>query len=88
VHSIVLHSFLPNGYWGAGSPGVKLPGRGADHAPPNNAEVKKKWTVHPLHGVVFNWLRTGTNLTFTRLFNDTIPLEETEESDTFLFKVE
>jgi hypothetical protein len=28
---------------GAVSPGVKQPGREADHSPPTNAEVKKMW---------------------------------------------
>jgi hypothetical protein len=30
------------------SPGVKRPGREADHSPPNSAEVKKMWTCNPL----------------------------------------
>jgi hypothetical protein len=41
------------------SPGVKRPGREADHSPPTSAEVKKTWiyTSSPsirLHGVVIN----------------------------------
>jgi hypothetical protein len=34
-------NLLSNGYRGALSPGVKRPGRYADHSPPANAEVKK-----------------------------------------------
>jgi hypothetical protein len=34
---------LSNAYRGALSPGVKWPGREADHSPPTNAEVKKMW---------------------------------------------
>jgi hypothetical protein len=29
-------------------PGVKRPGREADHSPPTSAEVKKMWTLQPL----------------------------------------
>jgi hypothetical protein len=41
-----------------GEPGVKRPGREADHSPPTGAEVKKMWIytnslIH-LHGVVVN----------------------------------
>jgi hypothetical protein len=41
------------------SPGIKRPGREADHSPPASAEVKKMWiytSTHPirLHGVVLN----------------------------------
>jgi hypothetical protein len=32
-----------NGYWGALYPGVKRPGREADHSPQTSAEVKKTW---------------------------------------------
>jgi hypothetical protein len=45
---------------GALSPGVKRPGREADHSPPTNAEVKKMWFYISLHGIVLNWLCTGT----------------------------
>jgi hypothetical protein len=42
---------------GASSPGLKQPGREADHSPPSNVEVKNAWgyTSTPLtrlHGVV------------------------------------
>jgi len=35
-------------------PGVKQPGRKADHRPPSRAEVKNAWSYNsiPLHGVV------------------------------------
>jgi hypothetical protein len=36
-------SLLSNGYGGALSLGVKLPGREADHSPRTSAEVKKTW---------------------------------------------
>jgi hypothetical protein len=36
-------NLLFNGYRGALSPGVKRPGREADHSPPASAEVKKMW---------------------------------------------
>jgi hypothetical protein len=36
-------NLLSNGYWGALSPGVKLPGREADRSPPTSAGVKKIW---------------------------------------------
>jgi hypothetical protein len=44
---------------GALSPGMKQPGREADHSPPTSADVKKMWnyTSSPpilLHGVVLN----------------------------------
>jgi hypothetical protein len=29
-------------------PGVKRPGREADHSPPTSAEVKKMWIYNPL----------------------------------------
>jgi hypothetical protein len=37
-------------------PGVKRPGREADHSPPTSAEVKKTWiyTSTRLHGVLLN----------------------------------
>jgi hypothetical protein len=38
------HNLLYNGYGGALSPGVKRPGREADHSPPASAEVKKTST--------------------------------------------
>jgi hypothetical protein len=47
--------------------GVKRPGHEADRSPPTSDEVKKMWmyTSTPpirLHGVVLNYLRTGTTL--------------------------
>jgi hypothetical protein len=43
---------------GTFSPGVKRPGREADHSPPAGAEVKKMWiytsTPIRLHGVALN----------------------------------
>jgi hypothetical protein len=54
---------------GALSPGVKQPEREVDHSPPTSTEVKKMWiytsTPIRLHGVVLNYLSTGTNLPFT-----------------------
>jgi hypothetical protein len=52
---------------GALSPGVKWPGRQADHSPPTSAEVKKYvdlYTNSPirLHSVLVNQLSTGTTL--------------------------
>jgi hypothetical protein len=57
------------------SPGGKRPGCEVDHSPTATAEVKKMWIykyigvmdlyIHsPIrpHGVVFNWLITGTTL--------------------------
>jgi hypothetical protein len=41
-------SLLFNGYWGAVSPGVKRPGRGADHSSPSSAEVKNGVAMPPL----------------------------------------
>jgi hypothetical protein len=43
---LVLGSTQPPIQWvlGALSPGVKRPGREADHSPPTSAEVKKMWT--------------------------------------------
>jgi hypothetical protein len=35
-------SLLSNGYWKF-SPGIKRPGREADHSPPTSAEVKNTW---------------------------------------------
>jgi hypothetical protein len=46
----------------------------ADHSPPSSAEVKITWiyaSILPsLHGVVLNWLSTGTTLTFYYLYHD------------------
>jgi hypothetical protein len=54
---------------GAFSPGVKRPGCEADHSPQVSSEVNKMWiyiSTPPisLHGVVLNWLSTGTTLSF------------------------
>jgi hypothetical protein len=66
----VLGSTQPpiQGAPGALSPGVKRPGREADHSPPASAQVKKvDLYIHSpirLHGVVLNFLSTGTTLLF------------------------
>jgi hypothetical protein len=53
---------------GALSPGVKRPGREADHSPPSSAEVKNGGAVNPLpirlHDLVVNYV-VITRLTFT-----------------------
>jgi hypothetical protein len=53
------------------SPGEKRPEREADHSPPISAEVKKvDLYIHSfirLHGIVLNWLSTGTALPFSSL---------------------
>jgi hypothetical protein len=41
-------SLLCNGYAGALSPGLKRPGREADHSPPSSTEVRKRGSVRPL----------------------------------------
>jgi hypothetical protein len=38
---------------GALSPGVKLPGREADHSPPSSAEVKNAWSYTSTSPFVF-----------------------------------
>jgi hypothetical protein len=45
----------PSSQWvpGALSPGVKRPGRYADHSPPSSAEVKNGGTIPPLPQYVF-----------------------------------
>jgi hypothetical protein len=55
----VLGSTQPPIQWvpWAFSPGIKRQGREADHSPAASAEVLTR-----LHGVVFNYLSTGTNL--------------------------
>jgi hypothetical protein len=56
---IVSSTRCPDRLWGspkpslhcvttAISPGVKRPGREADHSLPTSAEVKKIWSIHPL----------------------------------------
>jgi hypothetical protein len=54
---------------GAISPGVRRPGREGDYAP-SSAEVKDSGAIPPpirLHGIVLNYLITGTALAFTSL---------------------
>jgi hypothetical protein len=46
-------NLLLNGYWRAVSPGVKRPGREADHSPPTSAEAKKMWIYTPTPPYVF-----------------------------------
>jgi hypothetical protein len=55
---------------GGSFPGVKRPGREANHSPATSAEVKKNVDLYihypiRLHGVVLNQLSTGTTLPFT-----------------------
>jgi hypothetical protein len=53
---------------GGSFPGVKRTGREVDHSPPTSVEVKKMWiytsTPIRLHGVVLNYLSTGTTLPY------------------------
>jgi hypothetical protein len=54
---------------GALSPGVKRPGREADHSLPTSAEIKKNIDLHihvpiRLHGIVLSQLSTGITLPF------------------------
>jgi hypothetical protein len=44
------------------SPGVKRQGRVAHHSPPTSAEVNLNSTPIRLHGIVLNFLSTGTTL--------------------------
>jgi hypothetical protein len=58
-------SILSNGCRGLFPPVVERLGREADHSFPASAEVKKMWiyiSTPPtcLHGVMLNWLSTGT----------------------------
>jgi hypothetical protein len=57
---------LETGYRGLFPPGVKWPGREANHSPPVSAEVKKVdlyiYSPIRLHGIVLNSLSTGTTL--------------------------
>jgi hypothetical protein len=46
-------SLLSNGYRGALSPGVKRPGREADHSSPTSAEVNKTWVYTSTSPYVF-----------------------------------
>jgi hypothetical protein len=58
---------------GALSPGVKWPGRDADHSPITSADIKKTWvytsTPPRLHGIVLNELSKRTSLLFALLIN-------------------
>jgi hypothetical protein len=51
-------------------PGVKRQGRETDHSPLSSPEVKNGGAIPPLphclHGIVLNYLSTGTTLPFTR----------------------
>jgi hypothetical protein len=54
---------------GGSFPGVKRPGREADHSPPTSTEVKKMWSIHPLPHTP-SWrsaqlVKHGDNFTFT-----------------------
>jgi hypothetical protein len=46
-------NLLSNGVPGALSPGVKLPGREADHSLATSSEVKKMWIYTPTHPYAF-----------------------------------
>jgi hypothetical protein len=66
-----LGSTQPPIQWvpGALSPRVKRPGREAEHSPPASAAEVKKMCIYihspiRLHGVVLNYLSTGTTLLF------------------------
>jgi hypothetical protein len=63
----VLGPTQPPVQWvlGALSPGVKRPGREADHSTPTSAEVNWIYTPTPpirFHGVILNYLSTGKTL--------------------------
>jgi hypothetical protein len=60
---LALRSTQPPVQWvpGALSPGVKRPGREADHSPPTSAEVKKTWIYTSTPPYAF----TATTLPFT-----------------------
>jgi hypothetical protein len=51
-------NLLSNGYRGLFPPGLKRPGREADHSTPTSTQVKKRGFIHHssscLHGVVLN----------------------------------
>jgi hypothetical protein len=57
--------------------GVKRPGREDDHSPATNAIVKKMWMytyIHSpirFHGVVLNYLNTGTTSPLSFTLNET-----------------
>jgi hypothetical protein len=69
------HGFLmgceptqPPGHWilGALLPGLKMQGHEADHSPPSSTKIKNGGAIPPLpihlHGIVLNYLNTGTTL--------------------------
>jgi hypothetical protein len=63
-------STQPPNKWvpGAVSLGAKWQGREADHSPPTSVQVKKIWiSSMRLHGVVLNYLSTGTALPYLTL---------------------
>jgi hypothetical protein len=76
IHSVRTNSGAPPDSYSVGTggsfPGGKAAGREAYHLPPFSAEVKKGKAIRPLHGIVLNYLSTGT-LTF--LYNLRICLE-------------
>jgi hypothetical protein len=48
-------------------PGIKQPGREADHSPPSSAEVKKEWSytsTAPFVFMAYCLISTSDNLTF------------------------
>jgi hypothetical protein len=56
-------------------PGVKWPGREADHSPPSSAEIMNAWSYIstssvPLRGVVFNYAMNTTPLPHHPLFRN------------------
>jgi hypothetical protein len=67
---------------GALSPGVKRPEREVDHSPLTSAEIKKMWiytsTPTRLHGVVLNYLSTGTTLPFILTVRPVLEITSTE----------
>jgi len=57
------HSLLYDWYR-VSFPGVKRPGRGADHPPPSSAEVKKDYSYTSTHPSGPSWQVIGLNLPF------------------------
>jgi hypothetical protein len=72
---------------GALFPGVKRPGREADHSPSGSVEVKKIHFPIRLHGVVLNSLSTETTLPsyVTHLLSGNIEIEESKQMKYILF---
>jgi hypothetical protein len=52
------HRLLYDGYR-VSFPGIKRPGRGVDHPPPSNAEVKERVELNSCKKTQLNTLRTG-----------------------------